>query len=42
MRYVIAFVTVALFLIWDGLYNEGHYLDAGVKTVKTLVRSVTG
>ena len=27
MRYVIVIVAIAFFIIWDGLYNQGIYLD---------------
>lgn len=42
MRYVIAIIAVTFFIIWDGLYNQGHYLDATVREVKHLVSYVTG
>lgn len=42
MRYVIAICAVAFFLIWDGLYNHGRYLDVTVREVSHIVRSVTG
>ncbi len=42
MRYVIAICILAFFLIWDGLYNEGRYLDYSVKEVRHLVSMVTG
>ncbi len=42
MRYVILFVTSAGFLIWDGLYNGGRYMDMAVKSVDHLLRMVTG
>lgn len=42
MRYVIVIVALAFFLIWDGLYNQGRYLDAGVRSLKQTVAYVTG
>lgn len=42
MRYVIAIIAVAFFIIWDGLYNHGRYLDTTVREVKHLVSYVTG
>lgn len=42
MRYVIIIASIAAFIIWDGLYNEGRYLDQSVKGVTSVVRSVTG
>ena len=31
MRYVVAVVSVALFLIWDGVRNDGEYLAQAVR-----------
>ncbi|MFD9896888.1 hypothetical protein ACHMW4_02155 [Mesorhizobium sp. UC22_110] len=42
MRLVIVIAAIAFFLIWDGLYNQGRYLDAGTKSVKHAVAYVTG
>jgi hypothetical protein len=42
MRYVIVIVAIAFFLIWDGLYNHGHYLDVTVREMSRIVRYVTG
>jgi len=42
MRYVIVIVAFAFFLIWDGPYNQGRYMDAGVKGLKHAVTYVTG
>lgn len=42
MRYVIIITSIAFFIIWDGIYNEGRYLDLAVREVKTVVRYVTG
>lgn len=42
MRYVIVIAAIAFFLIWDGLYNQGHYLDVTVKEMSRIVRTVTG
>jgi len=42
MRYVIVIVGFALFLIWDGIYNGGHYVEAGVRTLRHAVHYVTG
>ena len=41
MRYVIIISAVAFFLIWDGLYNQGRYLDTTVRQVSHVVRYVT-
>jgi hypothetical protein len=41
MRYVIIISAVAFFLIWDGLYNQGRYLDTAVRQVSHVVRYVT-
>jgi len=42
MRYVIVIVIIACFLIWDGLYNGGRYINMGVKGMNDVVRMVTG
>jgi hypothetical protein len=42
MRYVIVIAAITFFLIWDGLYNQGRYLDTTVREVKRVVRYVTG
>jgi hypothetical protein len=42
MRYVIVIVAIAFFLIWDGLYNQGRYLDTTVREMSRIVRYVTG
>ncbi|MHA6644582.1 hypothetical protein [Mesorhizobium sp. A623] len=42
MRYVIIIASIAAFIIWDGLYNGGRYLDQSVKGVTAVVHSVTG
>jgi hypothetical protein len=42
MRYVIGICIVAFGLIWDGLYNEGRYLDATVREMRHVVSVVTG
>jgi hypothetical protein len=31
LRYVIIAVSIAFFLIWDGLKNDGEYLAQGVR-----------
>jgi len=41
MRYVIVIAAIAFFLIWDGLYNHGHYLDVTVREMSRIVRQVT-
>jgi hypothetical protein len=41
MRYVIVICAVTFFLIWDGLYNQGHYLDSTVGEVNRVVRYIT-
>ncbi|WP_352558843.1 hypothetical protein [Mesorhizobium caraganae] len=42
MRYVVVIMTIAFFLIWDGLYNQGRYLDTTVREMSRIVRYVTG
>ena len=42
MRYVIVIAAIAFFLIWDGLYNQGRYLDISVRELSHVVRYVTG
>lgn len=42
MRYVIVIAAIAFFLIWDGLYNQGRYLDVTVRELSHVVRYVTG
>ncbi|MDX8436559.1 MULTISPECIES: hypothetical protein [Mesorhizobium] len=42
MRYVIVIITLTFALIWDGLYNQGRYLDTTVREVSRIVRYVTG
>ncbi|MDX8443763.1 hypothetical protein ACWGS9_26195 [Bradyrhizobium sp. Arg314] len=42
MRYVIVIAAITFFLIWDGLYNHGHYLDVTVREMSRIVRYVTG
>lgn len=42
MRYVIVISAIAFFLIWDGLYNQGRYLDTAVRDVTRVVQYVTG
>ena len=42
MRYVVVIMAIAFFLIWDGLYNSGRYLDTSVREMSRIVRYVTG
>ncbi len=42
MRYVIVIVSLAFLIIWDGLYNQGRYLDYSVRSVRNVVHMVTG
>ena len=42
MRYVVVIMAIAFFLIWDGLYNQGRYLDTTVREMSRIVRYVTG
>ncbi|UVK57218.1 hypothetical protein DBIPINDM_006397 [Mesorhizobium sp. AR02] len=42
MRYVVVIAAIAFFLIWDGLYNQGRYLDISVRELSHAVRYVTG
>jgi hypothetical protein len=41
MRYVIAVCLVTGFLIWDGVYNSGHYLDVAVRQLRHLTNFVS-
>lgn len=41
IRYVIAIMCVALFLIWDILYNQGDATAKAVREVHRIVRMVT-
>lgn len=40
MRYVIVIVAIAFFIIWDGLYNQGVYLDQFIKMIVQLLSMV--
>lgn len=40
MRYVIGICLVAGFLIWDAGYNDGRYIESGVKELKRLTAMV--
>jgi hypothetical protein len=40
MRYVIAAVIVALFLIWDGLANDSHYTAYGVRLITHAFKAI--
>lgn len=42
MRYVIVIMSITFFLIWDGMYNDGKALNAGVREAHRIVRMVTG
>ena len=42
MRYVVVIMAIAFFLIWDGLYHQGRYLDTTVREMSRVVRYVTG
>jgi hypothetical protein len=42
MRYVIVICAITFFLIWDGLYNQGRYLDTTVREMSRVVRYVSG
>jgi hypothetical protein len=42
MRYVIVIVAITFFLIWDGLYHHGYYLDMTVRELSRIVRYATG
>ena len=37
MRYVIIVASIAFFLLWDGLNNDGRYLNMAVREVGRLV-----
>ena len=36
MRYVIVIIAFTFFLIWDGLYNQGAYLDYTVRELSLI------
>lgn len=38
MRYVILICLATAFLIWDGVYNNGHYLNVAVKQLTYITR----
>ncbi len=40
MRYVIVIVAIAFFVIWDGLYNQGIYLDQFVALIAAMLRAI--
>jgi hypothetical protein len=40
MRYVIGICIVTGFLIWDAAYNEGRFLDTGVREVRRITSLV--
>jgi hypothetical protein len=40
MRYVVVIAGLMFFFIWDGMYNEGRYLDRTVRLVAGVVNSV--
>ena len=42
MRYVIVICAVTFFLLWDGFYNQGRYLDTTVREMSRIVRYITG
>jgi hypothetical protein len=33
MRYVVVITAIAFFVIWDGLYNQGIYLDRFIQSL---------
>ena len=39
MRYVVAIMTVTCFILWDGLRNDGRYLDLGVRKAEAALRT---
>lgn len=42
MRYVILFAAMGFFLAWDIVYNQGQYIDEGMRFMSHLVKQVTG
>ena len=38
MRYVMAIMTVTCFILWDGLRNDGQYLELGVRKAEAALR----
>lgn len=42
MRYVIGVLLITGGIIWDGVYYDGRYLDVVLKSVSSVIHSVTG
>jgi hypothetical protein len=40
VRYVIVIIAIAFFIIWDGLYNQGIYLDQFIRMLVGLMHAV--
>jgi len=40
MRYTIVIAGLMVFLIWDGMFNSGNYLDYTVRLLRSLLASV--
>ncbi|HTV66979.1 MAG TPA: hypothetical protein VMF90_00435 [Rhizobiaceae bacterium] len=40
MRWVILFASIAFFLIYDGLYNEGRWFDMFIRWIISLLRLI--
>ena len=40
VRYVIVIIAIAFFIIWDGLYNQGIYLDQFIRMLVDLMHAV--
>ncbi|MGE3363394.1 MAG: hypothetical protein AB7I34_08050 [Rhizobiaceae bacterium] len=40
MRYTIVIVGLMIFFIWDGMYNNGIYLDHSVRFLRSLIAMV--
>jgi hypothetical protein len=40
MRYVIVIVAFTAFLIWDGLKNDAHYIEQGVRALTHLFHMI--
>jgi hypothetical protein len=42
MRYVIVFAAIGFSLLWDVVYNQGQYIDQGIRILSHAVRYITG
>ena len=42
MRYVIAVLIVTGLIVWDGVYHDGRYLAAVLRSIDSLFRMAVG